>query len=124
MILMKRRRVEKSRSRLPAPRSVRAIRGLLERLEGRVLLSSSFDLTGLTALRNNPAFTQITGQGVGIAVLDTGVDAKNPELTPNVVAFYNAVEDPVADSSVAVSAAADNDGHGTHVSGIAASSNK
>ncbi|HET6246260.1 MAG TPA: S8 family serine peptidase [Tepidisphaeraceae bacterium] len=93
-----------------------------EPLEIRVLLSAAFDITGLTALRNNPAFSQITGQGVGIAVLDTGVDAANPDLTPNVEAFYNAVEDPVSGSSVSVSNAVDNDGHGTHVSGIAASS--
>ncbi len=102
----------------------RAIRFRWEPLEGRCLLSSSFDITSLTALRSNPAFSQITGQGVGIAVLDTGVDARNPELTPNVVAFYNAVENPVASGSVAVSGATDKDGHGTHVSGIAASSNK
>ena len=56
-------------------------------------------------------------------MLDTGVDAANPDLTPNVEAFYNAVEDPVSGSSVSVSNAVDNDGHGTHVSGIAASSN-
>src|SRR5690242_11667922 len=95
-----------------------------ENLEDRVLLSSSFDITSLTTLRNNAAFSLITGQGVGIAVLDTGVDAQNPDLTPNVAAFYNAVENPVANSSVAVSNAADHDGHGTHVSGIAASSNQ
>ena len=104
-------------------RSGRSIFVVSEMLEGRVLLSAAFDITGLTALRNNPAFSQITGQGVGIAVLDTGVDAANPDLTPNVEAFYNAVEDPVAGASVAVSNAVDNDGHGTHVSGIAASSN-
>src|SRR5580704_13226184 len=96
---------------------------LLEALELRVLLSASFDITDLTEMRSTPAFSQINGAGIGIAVLDTGVDAANPELTPNVEAFYNAVEDPVAGATTSVSNAVDNDGHGTHVSGIAASSN-
>jgi subtilisin family serine protease len=96
---------------------------VLELLEGRFLLSAAFDITGLTALRNNPAFSQITGSGVGVAVLDTGVDAKNPDLSSNVVAFYNAVADPVNTTDVSVANAIDHDGHGSHVSGIAASSN-
>src|SRR6185437_6961168 len=96
---------------------------LLESLETRALLSAAFDITGLTALRANSAFSQITGQGVGIAVLDTGVDAANPDLAANVKAFYNAVENPVSTTNVSPSNAVDHDGHGSHVSGIAASSN-
>ncbi|HWE03076.1 MAG TPA: S8 family serine peptidase [Tepidisphaeraceae bacterium] len=104
-------------------RRVRDLVAAVEALELRVLLSAAFDITGLTTLRNNPAFSNITGQGVGIAVLDTGVDAQNPDLSSNVVAFYNAVEDQPANASTAVADAVDNDGHGSHVSGIAASSN-
>ena len=101
----------------------------LEALEGRVMFAAvhndSFDVTDLTELRNNSAYSNITGKGVGIAVLDSGVDAANPELG-NVAAFYNAVEDaiPTSISSSSVASAVDNDGHGTHVSGIAASSNQ
>jgi hypothetical protein len=102
---------------------------LFELLEKRLLYTAihndSFDVTGLTALRSDSAYSSITGAGIGIAVLDTGVDAANPDLTNQVEAFYNAVEDPVPTSitSSSVSSAVDNDGHGTNVSGIAASAN-
>ncbi|HZK79862.1 MAG TPA: S8 family serine peptidase, partial [Humisphaera sp.] len=104
-------------------RRVRSLIAAIETLELRTLLSAAFDITSLTALRNNPAFSNITGQGVGIAVLDTGVDAKNPDLSANVVAFYNAVENQPTGATTAVANAVDGDGHGSHVSGIAASSN-
>lgn len=100
---------------------------LIEPLEIRLLYSvhnDSFDVTDLTELRDDPSYSNITGSGITIAVLDTGVDAQNPDLTSKVLAFYNAVEDPIPASigSSSVSSAVDNDGHGTHVSGIAASS--
>ncbi len=101
---------------------------IFEALEPRVLYAvhnDSFDVTDLTELRSDPNYSAITGAGIGIAVLDTGVDAKNPDLSSKVEAFYNAVEDPIPTSitSASVSDAVDNDGHGTHVSGIAASVN-
>ena len=40
---------------------------LCEALEVRTLLSSSFDITSLTAMRNDPNFSFLTGQGIGIA---------------------------------------------------------
>lgn len=97
-----------------------------ERLEPRLLFAvhnDSFDVTHLTQLRSDPAFSAITGAGIGIAILDTGVDAQNPDLAGKVEAFYNAVEDPIPASinSSSVASAADHDGHGTHTSGIAAS---
>ncbi len=95
-----------------------------ELLERRDLFSAAFDLTQLTALRNNPNYSAITGSGVGIAVLDTGVYAQNPDLSANVVAFYDAVTQPVSTLNASVSGAFDPDGHGTHVTGIAASSNR
>jgi hypothetical protein len=106
----------------------RAVRGGLwgivcEALECRTLLSSSFDLVGLTAMRNDPNFSFLTGQGIGIAVLDTGVFAQNPDLRNNFVGFYNAVQDPPSTPlDTNVNDAFDNQGHGTHVSGIAAAS--
>src|SRR5437762_5833184 len=96
---------------------------VLETLECRQLLSASFNITSLTAMRSNPAFSQITGAGVGIAVLDTGVFAQNPDLSSNVVAFYNAVSDPITTTNLSPSSAIGHEGHGSHVSGIAASSN-
>ena len=108
----------------------RSRRAPVEPLEIRVLFAAvvhndSFDVTGLTTLRANPTYSSITGTGIGIAVLDSGVDAANPELAPQVEAFYNAVESPVPMSlgSTPTAGAADTDGHGTHVSGIAASAN-
>src|SRR5690348_16567755 len=94
-----------------------------EALEQRVLLSAAFDITGLTQLRATPGFQQIDGSGIGVAVLDTGAFAQNPDLSSNVVAFYNAVEQPPTAAAQPPSAAYDHNGHGTHVSGIAASSN-
>lgn len=98
---------------------------LIEPLEIRVLLSTAFDITGLTAMRQNPSYSSITGKGVAVADLDTGVYAQNPDLKNNIVAFYNAVEQPLnspVDPNF-LQDAVDNNGHGTHTSGIEASSN-
>ena len=84
-------------SRLQAKllRFAKAHRFVAENLESRLLFSSAFDVTQLTAMRATPGFTNLNGQGIGIAVLDTGVFAQNPDLQGNVKAFYDAVEDPV-----------------------------
>lgn len=56
------------------------------------------------------------GAGVKVGVLDTGVDAKHPDLAGKVVAFaefdphYNIIKEGVKN-------AYDDDGHGTHVAG-------
>ncbi len=54
----------------------------LESLEPRQLLSTAFDLIGLTALRSDPRFAGVDGSGVTVAVLDAGVDSTNPILAP------------------------------------------
>lgn len=122
-------RVEQAAESRPSRSARRALSAAaaftIDTLEERVLLSSAFDLTGLTAMRQVPAFTGINGHGIGIAVLDTGVFAQNPDLKNNVVAFYNAVEQPLnapVDPNF-LQDAVDNNGHGSHTSGIAASSN-
>ncbi len=99
---------------------------LFESLEIRLMYAvhnTSFDVTQLTQLRSDPNYSSIIGTGVGIAVLDTGVDAKNPDLSGQVKAYYNAVENaiPTSITSSSVANAKDKDGHGSHTSGIAAS---
>ena len=56
-----------------------------------------------------------TGQGITIAVIDTGVALEHPDLKDNLVSGYNAIT-----GSEASGANQDDNGHGTHVSGIAA----
>ncbi|TGE39570.1 peptidase [Desulfosporosinus fructosivorans] len=56
-----------------------------------------------------------TGQGITIAVIDTGVALGHPDLQDNLVSGYNAITE-----SEAPGANRDNNGHGTHVAGIAA----
>lgn len=53
----------------------------------------------------------LTGEGVRVAVLDTGVDAQHPDLTGQIVAQEN-----FSDSGDTV----DRDGHGTHVASLVA----
>src|SRR5258708_5826410 len=98
---------------------------VFESLERRVLFSTAFDVTQLTQMRADPTFSNIKGTGIGIAVLDTGVFAQNPDLQSNVAAYFNAVDNLAsapADPNP-IQDAIDHDGHGSHVSGIAASSN-
>ena len=53
-----------------------------------------------------------TGQGVTVAVIDTGVDLDHPEFSGRIVAGYDFVDnDTIAD---------DGNGHGTHVAGTIA----
>lgn len=55
----------------------------------------------------------ITGQGVKVCVVDTGVDHTHPDLANKVIAQY--------DSTGETTDAMDDNGHGTHVAGIIAS---
>lgn len=85
----------------------------IEPLERRDLLAAAFDLIGLTALREDPVYSQISGRGVAVAVIDTGLDVTHPLIAGNYVAgrdfvFGGTNPTPVAD-------------HGTHVAGIVGS---
>lgn len=70
------------------------------------------------------AWARTTGSaGVIVAVLDTGVDASNPEFAGRMVPGYNALTGQ-EDAGTAFAATSDGAGHGTHVAGtIAAAAN-
>ncbi|MCA3160380.1 MAG: S8 family serine peptidase [Burkholderiales bacterium] len=79
-------------------------------------------LSDLSALQSDPAFAGITGAGIGIVVVDSGIDADHPFFGPDVDG------NGVADRIVAQYDFVDNDanaddafGHGTHIAGIVAS---
>lgn len=61
------------------------------------------------------AHAKTTGQGQVIAIVDTGVDLKHPDLAQRMVAGTNTVD--------ARGTANDDQGHGTNVAGIAAADN-
>jgi subtilisin family serine protease len=59
----------------------------------------------------------LTGAGVNVALLDTGIDNEHPDLADNIVDQHCFVACPNDDSNNAQ----DDNGHGTHVAGIIAS---
>jgi serine protease len=59
------------------------------------------------------AWQTSTGAGVTVAVIDTGVDAKHPDLAVNVLSGYDAIANKAGVST-------DPNGHGTHVAGTIA----
>jgi serine protease len=67
----------------------------------------------LTKLKADEAWKKSTGAGVTVAVIDTGVDARHPDLAGNVLNGYDATTDKAGPSS-------DGHGHGTHVAGTIA----
>ncbi|WP_368293248.1 S8 family serine peptidase [Dehalobacter sp. TBBPA1] len=78
---------------------------------------------GLQRVRADQVWQEgVTGQGVVIAVIDTGVDLDHPDLADangsNLVKGYNAIT-----RSTATSAVQDDNGHGTSVAGLIAARN-
>ncbi len=67
---------------------------------------------GVKKVNASAAWDYTQGDGVKVAVIDTGIDYNHPDLKPNYYGGYNAVKqnnDPL-----------DDHGHGTHVSGTIA----
>lgn len=74
-----------------------------------------FDLQyGLTNIKSPRAWDTVQGGGVDIAVVDSGIDTDHPDLASKIKAQRNFV------GSTDSSSAEDDNGHGTHVAGIAA----
>lgn len=94
------------------------------------LISADYESSqwALTAVRASDAWGLATGEGVVVAVIDTGADAQHPDLDEQLVdgSYSYLVRDEDSGVAVAVtepvSAADSTDyfGHGTHVSGIIA----
>jgi type VII secretion-associated serine protease mycosin len=87
------------------------------RLSNSVISDPGYqDQWGLSQVKADKAWDLgATGEGIIIAVVDTGVDINHPDLKDNLVSGYNGIlrsESPYA--------LKDNNGHGTHVAGIAA----
>ncbi len=87
----------------------------------------ALDTTGRGYMHVNAIQPPDTGAGVGIAIVDTGVDWTHPELSPlgtkTIALFdYRGLLAPTDTNYVAPGSATyakDNDGHGTEVAGIA-----
>jgi subtilisin family serine protease len=73
---------------------------------------------GLTAVRAASAWTSATGEGIVIAVVDSGVDKDHPELKDKLVGGVSFVDCPAGVRPC--DNFDDGNGHGTHVAGIAA----
>ncbi|MBT4692510.1 MAG: S8 family serine peptidase [Planctomycetaceae bacterium] len=91
----------------------------IETLEQRIVLASiaphsfAFDLIDLYDMRRQPDFQEIDGQAIGIALIDTGVDGNHELLRDNYVTSLDLVYGQAGNYY--------SSNHGTHVAGIAAS---
>lgn len=66
---------------------------------------------GITRIGADKVWNQSTGSGVKIAIVDTGVQRDHPDLKNNIIQGYDFVNDDNDPT--------DDNGHGTHVAGIA-----
>lgn len=67
---------------------------------------------GVKAIGARKAWSRTKGEGVRVAVIDTGIDLEHPDLKQNIAGGYNTL-DPAAPPL-------DDNGHGTHVAGVIA----
>ncbi len=88
---------------------------------GTPAAQASPDLSGaqwdMRAIGAPAAIARTSGGGARIGIVDTGVDAGHEDLSGKVVAFANCI------GGCRDAGAFDDDGHGTHVSGIASAAN-
>lgn len=81
------------------------------------------DQWGLSAVGAPSVWQYANGAGVDIGIVDTGVDLAQGDLQGKVVAQQSFVSSPSSGCATpAASSAQDDNGHGTHVAGIAAAS--
>ncbi|HVN30733.1 MAG TPA: S8 family serine peptidase [Thermoanaerobaculaceae bacterium] len=103
-----------------APASALALLAADPRVEGIAVNHEvhKLDVAGRSLMHVAAIQPPYNGSGVGIAILDTGVDWTHPELAPlgtKTIAFYDAFHTK-GDANYAK----DDEGHGTEVAGIAA----
>jgi thermitase len=79
------------------------------------------DQWGLAKIGAESAWTRTTGAGVRIGIVDTGIDLEHEDLAGKVVESINCVGSG-GDQGKCNGSAQDDQGHGTHVGGIAAAS--
>jgi thermitase len=79
------------------------------------------DQWGLSRIGAEAAWTRTTGAGIRIGIVDTGVDLEHEDLAGKVVESTSCVGSG-GDPAKCKDTAQDDQGHGTHVSGIAAAS--
>lgn len=103
---------------LDAP--VRLLAGEVHPAADQVFESASEgDQWALTKLDATASWGLATGEGVTVAVVDTGVDASHPDLAGRVLTGTDFVEP--AEGEAVTDGTVDPNGHGTHVAGIIAS---
>ncbi|MHB0878026.1 MAG: S8 family serine peptidase, partial [Anaerolineae bacterium] len=87
---------------------------------------ASLDRSGAAIALPQAWQSGLTGKGVSIAIVDTGIDPDHPDFDDRVTVARNCMKGPTLTRPSASEAtdrsAADGNGHGTHVAGIAAGS--
>lgn len=99
------------------------VRSVWHNQEQNLILDESVALIGADRVQAGDGLrSPYTGAGVGVAVIDTGIDSTHPDLATAIA--YNVVGDPFArePAVVAPTPTVDTYGHGTHVSSIIAGS--
>ena len=79
------------------------------------------DQWGLAKIGAEAAWTRTTGAGIRIGIVDTGIDLEHEDLAGKVVESISCVGSG-GDPAKCEGSAQDDQGHGTHVGGIAAAS--
>jgi subtilisin family serine protease len=69
------------------------------------------DQVGLSLVHSS----RVKGQGVTVAIFDTGIDRTHPDLAPSIIGGFNAIEEATDERDYR-----DDNGHGTGVAGIIA----